>query len=376
MLDRCSICARVSESWSMPSSQAARCGLLSLCLLSSACASGGSPAPVEQVALPPAVVTASPPAEDAETLFERGAQALARQEYDDAISIYTALERRFSGSALLPLARYNRCLAYERKRDYVEALSCQRAFIQAHPGSSEFKNAHFRVALIAGKLKRWEEVIAAFQAVLSLQELTAMDTLEAYVGEGVGRFMAGQPDGAERAFRRALDFYAKEARLEDLPADYWIGQSRFYLGEIYARRFEALSLQPPPGSADWAAQVGQALEDKCALLLRAQNNFIRAIRVGHTGWATASGFAIGALYEHLYDALMAVPVPAELDEEARTFYKAELRRRLGVLVKKAIEVYERSLQMAERVGEDNEWVSRTNTSLERMRRLYEEPSGV
>jgi hypothetical protein len=104
--------------------------------------------------------------------------------------------------------------------------------------------------------------------------------------------------------------------------------------------------------------------------MRAQNNFIRAIRVGHTGWATAAGYRIGSLYERMYDDVLKVPVPQGLSEGGKEFYQNEVRKKVGVLVSKAIKIYEQSLEMAGRVNEKNEWVERTSKSLERMKSLY------
>ena len=59
-----------------------------------------------------------------------------------------------------------------------------------------------------------------------------------------------------------------------------------------------------------------------------------------------------------------------MNEEARTVYREALRERVSVLVMKAIKVYESSLQMARRVGEQNEWVVKTSQQLERMKALY------
>jgi hypothetical protein len=200
-----------------------------------------------------------------------------------------------------------------------------------------------------------------------------MDELEARVGQGVGLFMQDDYATAEREFMGALRFYEEHQKDEYLPADYFIGQTRFYLGEIAAREFEAVKLEEPDvqkSKKSWEDMMGDKLEHKCELLLRAQNNLIRAIRTGHPGWATAAGFRIGSLYERLYDDMTQLPVPPGLSEEGKAFYLGEVRKKVAVLVTKAITIYEQSLEMATRVGEKNEWVERASKSLERMKSLY------
>ena len=62
-------------------------------------------------------------------------------------------------------------------------------------------------------------------------------------------------------------------------------------------------------------------------------------------------------------------MPPQVSDQVREVYLFELQKRVSVLVRKAIMVYERSLNMAHRVGESNEWVERTEKALNRMKDL-------
>jgi tetratricopeptide (TPR) repeat protein len=242
--------------------------------------------------------------------------------------------------------------------------------IRHHSSSPNAKDAYYRASLNLAKLERWREVEESYWAIRQLESLNSMDELEARVGLGVALFMQGEYATAEREFMSALTFFESKKKDEYLPATYWVAQSRFYLGEIYARHFETVKLESAEADPEkWKDIMAGLLEAKCEHLLRSQNNLIRAIRVGHTGWATAAGFRIGSLYERLYDEMVDVAIPPGLGEEAGQYYMRELRQRLGVLVSKAVKIYERSLQMAERVGEKNDWVDRTAQALDRMKNL-------
>ncbi len=308
---------------------------------------------------------------DAEQLLELGNQLHAKAEYDKAVKVFDRLISAFPKSELVASAIYNSGLSFEKLVELDKALERYKKVVADHRDSSSFKDAYFRVSFMLSKLKRWEEVANTFWAIRHLDNLTPMDELEARVGMGVGMFMQKDYATAEREFLHALSFHRKHSKMEYLPADYYVGQSRFYLGEIYAREFESTKLSPPKANEEtWVEMMGRELEKKCEILLRAQNNFIRTIRVGHTGWATAAGFRIGSLYQTLYEDLVNLPVPPSLDSDSQELYSKELRKRVSVLVLKAIQVYERSLQMAQRVGEKNEWVEKTSESLERMKTLY------
>jgi len=307
---------------------------------------------------------------DALQLFELGNEKYEAGDFEVATRIYERLLEEFPESDLAAQTAYNLGLAHEQLANFEGAAEAFRHVVVDHPDAESRKPAHFRLAFAYSKLERWEELADTFWAARQL-DLKPLEELEARVGTGVGFFMQEDYASAEREFLRALGFFEEHADKQFLPADYFIGQSRFYLGEIYARWFEEKELSEPNGDAEvWAEAMGDELEQKCRLLLRAQNNFIRTIRVGHTGWATAAGYRIGSLYEILYDQLTDLPVPPELEGEARRVYVEEVQKKVSVLVVKAIKVYEMSLEMAERVGESNEWVERTNRSLERMKTLY------
>lgn len=350
-------------------------------LLLAACATTpkapqGSTEP-EQVKMEPIMVRAAPDpltgldGYDAEALLEVGNEQFRQAAYDRAIKVFEKLLEQFPESASVPKAYYNLGLSYEQLAEPEKAHVHFRRVIEGHPSSDTWKDAHFRDCLSLAKLGRWKDVADTFWAARQIPGLTVMDELEARVGQGVAMFMQDDYATAEREFMSAIRFFEDHEKNEYLPADYFVGQARFYLGEIYAREFERYVLKAPNvGHDQWVEMMGKELEEKCQLLLRAQNNLIRAIRVGHTGWATASGFRIGSLYERLYDDLIQVPVPPGVDEEAKSFYQNQLREKVSVLVVKAIKIYEQSLQMAQRVGEKNEWVEKTSLSLERMKTLY------
>jgi len=307
---------------------------------------------------------------DASDLLAKGNERFAGREFDVAIKIYDYLLTTFPTSELAPIAAYNAGLCYEGLAEHEQALARFQKIIREHPGSETARDAHYHACIALSKLDRWQEVADAFWEIRQKGDLLTMDELEARVGMGVAMFMMKDFDTAEREFMGAIRFHEEKSKTEYLDANYWLGQARFYTGEIYARRMENIDMASVSGDGEsWKETMGKRLEEKCDLLMRAQNNFIRTIRAGHTGWATAAGFRIGSLYERLYDDMLAVKMPPDVPADAEPYYKELLEEKIGVLVNKAILVYERSLEMAARVGEQNEWVERTHRALERMKTL-------
>ncbi len=309
---------------------------------------------------------------DAADLLQLGNEQFSAEAYARAVTLFERLVADFPGSEHVPAALYNGGLAFEKMGKWGEAARSFSAVVDAHPESSSHKDAFFRLAFSYSKQGRWQDVLRTFRGVREAYQLGPLEELETRNGIGVALFMNEEYAEAESEFRRSISFYESLSEDQYVPAEYFVGQSRYYLGEIYARLFEQRGFTQPLENEDqWVEKIGDELEEKCRLLLRAQTNLIRAIRVGHGGWATAAGYRIGSLYETLYDQLLEVPVPASLSDEARKAYTEELRKRVAVLIVKAIKVYEMSVEMAERVGEKNEWVQRANASLDRMKQLYE-----
>jgi hypothetical protein len=233
-------------------------------------------------------------------------------------------------------------------------------------------DARFKKGVCLAELGRYQQVAELFDVMVVEERLQAPDKIEALVDSGIGHFMLGDLVTAEYRMRDAVRVHRGAERLQRLESDYHIAQANFYLGEIYRTEFSRLKLALPPPGAEQKEQMAAQLEDKCQRLLSAQYAYIRAIKVGNPGWAMASGYKIGTLYEELYDDMVNLPVPEDLDAEQTKLYIVELKKRVHVLIKKAIQVWERSLDMAQRTGSDNEWVRRTETSLERMRALLQQ----
>ena len=91
--------------------------------------------------------------------------------------------------------------------------------------------------------------------------------------------------------------------------------------------------------------------------------------MGNGYWATAAGAQIGGLYENLYEHMVNSPAPPELDAEEAEVYRQELRKKIRVLLTKSINIYERTLEAAERIGAQNPFVDRTRESLRKVKEL-------
>ena len=69
----------------------------------------------------------------------------------------------------------------------------------------------------------------------------------------------------------------------------------------------------------------------------------------------------------MYDAMINAPAPADLGADEVEVYRQELRKKVRVLVTKAISIYERTIEAAERTGTTGPFVEQARASLDRMK---------
>lgn len=260
-------------------------------------------------------------------------------------------------------ALYNAGLALEKIKQWDEAW-VRFVELSDPKGTGDSLDAAFRVAEVAYHLERYNEAIDVLQTIADRTDLSADKRIEARVQQGICQLESGQKDLAETTLRSVLTFW-QSLPDADLVDDYFPGQAQFFLGEIFRLHYESIELD---GSKN-TDKLAEDLEYKSELLLSAQGHYLRAIRIGNGYWATAAGQRIGNLYENMYDHMIHAPAPTELNETEKETYRAELRKKIRVLISKAITVYERTLEAAERIGSSSPFVQETRESLQRMKDL-------
>ncbi len=298
-----------------------------------------------------------------EELFAAGSSFFAAEDYRQAARYFGRLADFWPNSKHRRQALYNCGLADEKLELWEEAF--QRFHELADPkGKDDALDAAFKAAETLYHLERYDEAIDILALIGGREDLSINKRIEARVQQGVCELESGKSDLAEKTLRRVVsDWQALSDK--DQVDDYFPAQAQFFLGEIYRLHYEEVKLDPEKT----AEQLGKDLEYKAELLLSSQGHYLRAIRIGNGYWATASGAQIGGLYENLWDHMTNAPTPKDLNAEEGEIYRQELRKRIRVLISKAITVYERTLEAAERIGASNPFVERTKASLQRMKDL-------
>ena len=299
-----------------------------------------------------------------EELFAAGSSAFAAGDFARAAVCFERLAAAYPDSPHRRRAQFNAGLAQERL-DAWDSARQNFAELSNPLGTGDALDAAFHQAEALYHLDRYPEAATLLARIAARTDLPASRRIEAQVQQGICQVDGGDLDEGEKTLRAALAS-AKEAADRGEPADEYVnGQGQFFLGEIYRLHCEGVTFDPEAR----ADALSKTLEYKAQLLLSAQGHYLRAIKIGNGYWATAAGERIGSLYEVLYRQMMDSPTPKELNTEEAEVYRQELRRRIKILLTKAIGVYETTVATAERIGTGGPFVDRARVSLERMKTL-------
>ncbi len=296
---------------------------------------------------------------DAASLFHEGLRLHEAERYGEALKFFERILSQFPDSRYRSAAAFNagRCLDLLGRG--AEAAERYRLVVDGMPGSKDWFDAAFRLAMGLASLGHHDGAALVLVKVLDRPDLSPADRMDALVLLGEAEVARGELLAGERTFRQALRHFRaneREAYLDPGPA----AEAEFRLAELAAGRFLAAPLRLPE------AQMQTDLEAKAQLLLAAQAGFLRTMRWGDPEWATAAGYRIGKLYIDLHAAMEAAPTPDDLSAEEVQVYRGLLRERLAVLLRKALKVFEMTLGLAERTRSDNAWTRAARAEMERV----------
>ncbi|WP_414653999.1 tetratricopeptide repeat protein [Hyalangium sp.] len=299
-----------------------------------------------------------------EELFAGGTSAFAAGDFKQAARYFGRLVDFYPQSSHRKEALYNAGLSHQRLKAWEEAYHRFSELADAAKGQGDALEAAFRVAETQYHLERFSEAAELLATLAHRKDIPAGRRMEARVQQGICELEGGRTELAETTLRTALSEYEALSDKDEVE-DYFPAQAHFFIGEVYRLHYESVKLEPSKGTD----KLAEDLNYKAELLLSSQGHYLRSIRVGNGYWATASGAQIGAMYENLYEHMVHTPAPPELDAVEAQVYRQELRKKIRVLLTKSINIYERTLEAAERIGSQNAFVDRTRESLRKVREL-------
>lgn len=341
--------------------------VLPVFLLLAAC--GATQRPAEEVTLDPTHVLVLDQGGrsrvvmgDERDLFDQAVRAYEAGDLLAARRIYATLLDAHPDSRWRDLYAYNRGLVEMHLEDYREAA---RDFATAESlanDAADARDARFHAAIAWAGLGQWQAAAETFEDLLVTESVPAQ-RVEQLVRAGICRQRAFQYAKARAHYREAVQLFEQTSDLYLQYHPTWAARAQYQAGDLYAERFAQVSLLLP------LERMRVDLETKGRLLLHSQNAFLKAVRLKDHYWALAAGYRIGQIYEDFYADLHAAEVPVDLDAEAREVYFVELKRHVAPLVRRAIEVYRKNLELGRRVHADNEWMQKSEASLKKLEAL-------
>lgn len=321
----------------------------------SACSTARRPATVESV-------LRSVEGYDDEELWLCGRAAKQAEDHLRAAVCFSLLADRSPIGPRWREATLEAAAAWERLGDWERALHRYHAAFE--PDGPDAVAIIWKLSTAYYELRRYPEAIELLDPLVDRPDLSLEDRIRARSWRAICKVEMGEWDEAETDLRRALGAHARNKNSERVDT-YWVAQAQFFLGEIYRLRFEAI----PIDQTDDVPKLSETIEEKAGFLLSAQGHYVRTLRLRHPHWVAAAGQRIGELYERFHDELIAAPIPSDLTPEQVELYRTELRRKVRILVKKAIVAYEQTLSVAERLGLEGDFVDKTRAGLARMEKI-------
>jgi tetratricopeptide (TPR) repeat protein len=318
--------------------------------------------PIEFRALPGGTVELVDPA----SIFEQASVAFNEKRFDDARAGFDRVVAEFGDSGYVVPALYNAGLALERLGDRRGAAERYARLANEHADRHEALDALFRLGGVQHDVPDLRACEATWKKALSRNDLSQSDRVEAMARRGQALFDLKELPAAERTLRELLDYQRAHENEERLDTDFFLAMGTYYLAEIAHAQYRLLPVRLPE------KQLAADLEAKGRMLLLAQTRYVDTMRVNNANWATAAGFQIGLLYREFYDDLVGAPVPPQLRGEAKDVYQEEVRKQVRGLLSKAVSFHEKNVLMAERIGESNDWVRRSNEQMEQLKQLLSE----
>ena len=301
---------------------------------------------------------------DAGDLFGRASAAYREEMYKEAAKRFIQVADEFSGSKYAPPALYNAGLAMERQNDFQNAATLYERLIETYPDAADITDALFRLTGAYEALEMWPKADQALNKLLTERtDLEPLERVESLARRGATLIQLEKTLDAKENLLKAVALFRNGSNISPTASTYFYAMARFKLGEIIEADMHNVILP-----SDEAA-MGDALEEKCQLLLDAQSAYTEAIRIAHPHWAAAAAYRIGNLYRVLWGDMMSAPPPDDLNEEEKEIYHEVLGKRIRVLLTKAVRQWERVLTMADRLALNNEWVVKTKADLEEIRTL-------
>lgn len=296
-------------------------------------------------------------ATDVEELFIAGQTFLRQGQPRAAAQVFDQIVVHEPLGPFTERALFQGALAHEAAGELGAAAERFEELVRRLPEARRSADAAVRSMRLRLHLEHWDRAGESARAFLERYPAPPAGAhIVAHAARGLGLLAAERLDEAEYVIAKGLRVVERLQldRAGRIPRD--LAQLYFALGE--SRRHRAHAVRLDNDVASFAAR----LERRCELLLAAQSAYSDSMRAYDAHWSAIAGYRVGELYERLHAELVTLVPPRAGTERERLLFEGAMRLRYSVLLTKAMSMMEHTLSMAERTGENSEWVRRAEQS--------------
>ncbi|HKO92558.1 MAG TPA: hypothetical protein VJU61_15460 [Polyangiaceae bacterium] len=294
---------------------------------------------------------------DVVELFQNGQTGLRQGDYAAAARAFDLIASHETEGLLLERALFQGALAHEALGDLEGAAARFEELGRRFPEAALSSEALLRSLRVRLHQEAWASAAQTGRVYLQrYPDAPPAGRILAYAARGLEMLAEGRQQEGEYFIAKGLEIVDRLEldRAGRIPRD--LAQLYFALGEARRLRAEQARLSPD------VHEFAKRLEERCQLLLAAQSAYSDTMRAYDAHWSTMAGYRVGELYERLHEELMQIPPPRAGSERERLLFEGAMRLRYSVLLDKASSMLEHTLAMAQRTGENSEWVRRTEQS--------------
>ena len=315
-----------------------------------------------------------------QTSAEADAQMKA-EAWAEAYAGFSFLIREFPDHPSIGVVHYNAGLCLLRLGKPADAARSFEAAAGKLAGSRDARDALFLAAEAEERAGNAAAAAALYRKMLTDDATIAsiggalglLDEMEARARWGIALRKLGDIKKADEQFKLVERLYGRHKDVAVVAESEWLVRALFERGEIYRELFASIRFTLP------VERMKRDLEEKAQLFLKAESAYLHCVKLQHKQWSLQAGYEIGNLYQRLIGDIENAEVPdelAQLPEPNKSWtldlYRDELWNHTEKLAKRAIIIYRKNMELAERLGEGmGEWSRRSEDGARRMQEMID-----
>jgi tetratricopeptide (TPR) repeat protein len=269
---------------------------------------------------------------EAERHFAAGRPAEAKKLYDMVADNAAEAETR-------GLAWFNIALCELSMEQPGAALTALQKAEASSPGADKQQVTLLKVQAHA-MAGQWQQVDKLGKTLLkeTLEPVWAAK-VNLYLGQS--RYAEDLLDEAQDRYKKAIDLVLHNVSISAQYQHSLLASAYFHLGQVYRRMFGKIQLLMP------MERMSLDVPDKLALMRKAEEVYLLALRVRDSKWSPRAGFQIGTLYEAFAMSLLQAEEPDTLTAYERQVYTEELNKKVLPLLSRSREIHRKNVTMCE-----------------------------